>query len=93
MRYKGERTGELFMPNISSRTKENLSKTIGTDLDNVRAFDLDEEIRFIESQNNKKIEYDNETYIAIRGNAHLATNQVTTIAEVRKGLKRIKYAK
>ena len=81
------------MPNISSRTKENLSKTIGTDLDDIRTFDLDEEIRFIESQNNKKIEYDNETYIVIRGNAHLGTNQVTTLAEVRKALKRIRYAK
>lgn len=93
MCHKGKRIGESFMPSISNKTKINLSKTIGTELDKVSSFDLDDEIHFIETQNHRKIEFDSETYIAVRGNPRLATNQVTTIAEIRRGLKRIKHAK
>lgn len=44
-----------FMPKISERTKESLSKNLGISYERIIAFELDEEIAFVESKTGKKI--------------------------------------
>lgn len=87
-----EKKEEIFMPTISEKTKQNIAKTIGISFDELVNLDFDDEIKLIESQNNKKISYNNKR-ISSRGNPRLATGRYCTMEDVDAKLKKIKNAR
>lgn len=82
----------IFMPKISERTKNNLSKIIGTSYENIVDFELDEEIAFIEAKTGKKVVFSKDTRLG-RGNPRLATGRIKTMEEVENEIKRVTDAK